>query len=317
MVQYTREELVAARAKCSIQDMAGKFTRLVRKGRILVGLCPFHKEKTPSFTVYPDTGWFVCYGCGATGDSIDFVMQSENVSFVEACRRMMADATHKGPVVILRKGETSHDLDSSRRIAHAHELWLRGKPIAGTLAERYLRETRRIEYPPPDGLAYVHEAYCSPIRDVVPAMIAPLRDSHGHVTAIQRIFLEPETSDACRDENGKRIKMTIGVMGDAAVRLAPEQATLGIAGSVEDALAAMQLYNLPVWATCGEMRLDRVWIPPIVENLMIFADGDEQGRKYAANAARAHRKRVMSVNIVTPSEAKDWAEMIERRIDAA
>lgn len=309
-------EIAAAREKWPLPHLVGKYTKLVRKSRVLVGLCPFHKEKTPSFTVYP-TGTYVCYGCGARGDAIDFVMQTENVSFVEACKRMMKDEGHKGPVVILKKGEASGDLDTARRIAHAHELWLKSLPIAGTLAERYLRDVRRIEYPPPLKLGYVHEAYCSALKDIVPAMIAPLQNSAGHVTAVQRIFLEPETADACRDENGKRIKLTIGVMGDAAVRLAPEAVNLGIAGSVEDALAAMQLYNLPVWATCGEMRLDRVWIPPVVENLMVFADGDAQGLKYAQGAVYAHRRRIPAVNIITPSDAKDWAQMIENRSNAA
>ena len=317
MGRYSKDEIIAAREKWPIAHLASKFTTLRKHGRVLTGLCPFHKEKTPSFTVYPDKGCFVCYGCGARGDAIDFVMQSESVSFVEACKRMMKDEAHKGPVVILKSGEKSFDIDRDRRIAHAHEMWLKALPIAGTLAERYLRETRRIQYPPPENLGYVHEVYCSQMKEVMPALIAPLQNGAGHVTAVQRIFLEPETGDACRDENGKRLKLTVGVMGDGAVRLAPESPNLGIAGSVEDALAAMQLYSLPVWATCGEMRLDRVWIPPLVDNLLIFADGDTQGLEYARRAVRAHKGKVKEVNVITPDAAKDWAALIEQRENAA
>lgn len=65
--------------------------RLIRVGRVLQGLCPFHAERTPSFTVYPDTQSFYCFGCGEGGDVIDFVRLRENVGFMDAIERLSRD----------------------------------------------------------------------------------------------------------------------------------------------------------------------------------------------------------------------------------
>ena len=65
-----------------IEDLIGQYVSLRRRGRTLVGLCPFHNEKSPSFTVYPDTQSFYCFGCGAGGDAITFVRQSNNLGYV-------------------------------------------------------------------------------------------------------------------------------------------------------------------------------------------------------------------------------------------
>ncbi|MEO0191707.1 MAG: DNA primase [candidate division WOR-3 bacterium] len=66
------------------QLMAERGIRLTRSGRRLKALCPFHREKTPSFYVEPDLGLYYCFGCGASGDAIKFVMESEGLSFPDA-----------------------------------------------------------------------------------------------------------------------------------------------------------------------------------------------------------------------------------------
>jgi DNA primase len=57
---------------------------LVKKGKVLMGICPFHDEDTPSFVVYPETNTFNCFGCRANGDAIEFYMKSKNCEFKEA-----------------------------------------------------------------------------------------------------------------------------------------------------------------------------------------------------------------------------------------
>lgn len=66
------------------QLMAERGIKLVRSGRRLRGLCPFHREKAPSFYVEPDLGLYYCFGCGASGDAIKFVMETEAMAFPEA-----------------------------------------------------------------------------------------------------------------------------------------------------------------------------------------------------------------------------------------
>ena len=76
------------RAKISIVDVVGSKVKLVRKGREYVACCPFHNEKTPSFTVNETKGFYHCFGCGAHGDIIRFEMEANGLSFIEAVEKL-------------------------------------------------------------------------------------------------------------------------------------------------------------------------------------------------------------------------------------
>lgn len=69
-----------------VEEVVGDFVNLKRRGSNLLGLCPFHHEKTPSFTVSPIKGFFHCFGCGKSGDSVAFLMEHENLTFPEALK---------------------------------------------------------------------------------------------------------------------------------------------------------------------------------------------------------------------------------------
>ena len=75
-----------------IVDKVGQYVHLTKHGKYLKGLCPFHSEKTPSFTVTPEKQIFHCYGCGKGGNVIKFVMEMEGESFPEAVRRLAEEA---------------------------------------------------------------------------------------------------------------------------------------------------------------------------------------------------------------------------------
>ena len=74
--------------KTDIEDVLSTYVTLKRRGATLVGLCPFHYEKTPSFTVYPATQSFYCFGCGAGGDAITFVKKIENLDYLDAVKTL-------------------------------------------------------------------------------------------------------------------------------------------------------------------------------------------------------------------------------------
>ncbi len=76
--------------KSDVVQMVSSYVTLKRAGRNLVGLCPFHNEKSPSFTVYPDNQSFYCFGCGAGGDIISFIKRIENLEYIEAVK-LLAD----------------------------------------------------------------------------------------------------------------------------------------------------------------------------------------------------------------------------------
>src|SRR5579864_5954409 len=80
-------------ARVDIATLIGSYVPLQKRGRDLVGLCPFHNEKTPSFHVHPDKGFFKCFGCGTGGDVITFVSKLENLAFPDAVRML---AQHAG-----------------------------------------------------------------------------------------------------------------------------------------------------------------------------------------------------------------------------
>ena len=85
---FSQETIQAIHARVQIEDVIGDFIPLKRRGQTLWACCPFHHEKTPSFTVAPDKGFYKCFGCDASGDAITFIRAIEGVSFVEAVKHL-------------------------------------------------------------------------------------------------------------------------------------------------------------------------------------------------------------------------------------
>ena len=86
------EFLQELRDRIDIETVISPYVNLRRRGRLLTGLCPFHGEKTPSFTVYPDSQSFYCFGCGAGGEIVTFIRRIENLDFVEAVKSLAQKA---------------------------------------------------------------------------------------------------------------------------------------------------------------------------------------------------------------------------------
>lgn len=84
IIQRVKEE-------SDIVEWIGRYTKLEKKGRNYMGLCPFHTEKTPSFSVQPEKGYYHCFGCGAGGDVIKFLMEKEGLGFIEAVEKLAED----------------------------------------------------------------------------------------------------------------------------------------------------------------------------------------------------------------------------------
>src|ERR1017187_7269104 len=73
-----------------IEEVVGEFVGLKKRGTNYIGLCPFHNEKTPSFTVSPSKEIYKCFGCGRSGNTISFLMEHEKYSYVESLRWLAA-----------------------------------------------------------------------------------------------------------------------------------------------------------------------------------------------------------------------------------
>src|SRR5690348_17685881 len=86
------------RARTVLSAVIAPSVKLIRAGREWKACCPFHNEKTPSFTVNDDKGFYHCFGCGAHGNAIDFVMNTEGLVFAEAVERLAGEAGLQLPV---------------------------------------------------------------------------------------------------------------------------------------------------------------------------------------------------------------------------
>ncbi len=87
-MKISDQQIEQIREATNIVDLVGEHVRLRKRGRNWTGLCPFHSEKTPSFSVLEDRGIFKCFGCGKGGDVFSFVMQMEGLTFPEAAERL-------------------------------------------------------------------------------------------------------------------------------------------------------------------------------------------------------------------------------------
>jgi DNA primase len=125
-------DIAEVRDRTRIDEVVGEYVALRRAGAgSLKGLCPFHDEKTPSFTVRPTHGMFHCFGCGESGGVIDFVMRMEHVGFVEAVERL-ADRigfrltyTGGGSSVQRDRGTRSRLLEANKKAAEFYAAALR------------------------------------------------------------------------------------------------------------------------------------------------------------------------------------------------
>jgi DNA primase len=141
------EDVARVRAASDLVAIAGEHIALKRVGRRYQGLCPFHAEKTPSFSVNPAEGLYYCFGCGAKGDVITFVREVEHLDFAEALARLAARAglqlhydDEGGPAAAERKRLAALREALGRAVAWYHERLLSSPDAAP--ARHYLRAER-------------------------------------------------------------------------------------------------------------------------------------------------------------------------------
>ena len=88
MAKISESVIEEIKNRISIIEVISPYLTLTRKGDRYWGLCPFHEEKTPSFSVLPEKGFFHCFGCNKSGSIFDFVMEMEHLSFPEALKKL-------------------------------------------------------------------------------------------------------------------------------------------------------------------------------------------------------------------------------------
>lgn len=137
---FTPEFLGELRDRLSLAEVVGRRVRLMRSGRELHGLCPFHNEKTPSFTVSEDKGFYHCFGCGAHGDVVEFIRRIDGLSFPEAVERLAAEAGLALPDITPAMRRAAAKQASLHEVLEAAARWYEARLAGpdGEPARRYL-----------------------------------------------------------------------------------------------------------------------------------------------------------------------------------
>lgn len=253
--------------------------------------CPAHQDRTPSLSVRAGRTRLLlhCFaGCGAK----EILGALASAGLLDP-RMPAADA----PSLVPRATSLA---DAARK------LWGSARLIAGTPAERYLRGrglescSAELRFHPrtPDGP--------KPFTIFRPAMVAAVRDEGGLV-GIHRTYLDPAHDKLAALEAPRA---GLGRFGGGAVRLGGVAPRLGLAEGIETALSATALFGIPCWATLGTERFRHVTLPDMVEELLLFLDGDAGGRRAERLAREAHRERGLPIHARYPAAGEDWNDVL-------
>ena len=307
------------RARVGLVDTISRRVKLQRKGREHGGLCPFHNEKTPSFWVNEEKGFFHCFGCGAHGDVIGFVMRSEHLSFPEAIERLAAQAGLQVPrssPAERAKAERYKSLATALEAACAfYERQLcgaAGREALGYLRARGLDDVTisrfRLGFSPPGNLLktqLMKEGYTESMLLEAGLLghneergetydyfrgrvIFPIADARGRVVAFgARILGEgtPKYLNSRESEIFHKGKMLYGLAH--ARRGAAERGELIVVEGYMDVIALHKAgFNVavaPLGTALTEAQLGELW-RHVDEPILCF-DGDAAGGRAAARAA--------------------------------
>ena len=307
------------RARVPLEGAIGKRVRLVRRGRESIGLCPFHKEKTPSFTVNEEKGFFHCFGCGAHGDVIGFVMRDEGLSFPEAVERLAGDAGLALPARDPRAEAREEKRQSLFGVIESAAAWFEAELAGprGAAARRYLdargvdqntRATFRLGFAPDSrtalrtrleqegvtqaammeaGLVIAPEDGGAPYDRFRERIIFPICDRRGRVIAFGgRALGERQPKYLNSPETPLFAKGSL-LYGHHLAAPAARKANRVIA--VEGYMDVIALHQAgiaeavaPLGTALTEQQLESMW--RLAEDPVLCFDGDEAGARAAARA---------------------------------
>jgi hypothetical protein len=282
--------------------------------------CPFHKERTASFYVFPD-GRFHCFGCGAHGDHLDWLMMGENLSFKEALKRLREIAGELAGKPTTPKADIppkASTKGSTKNYPRAMAIWAEAVPITGTLAQKYLEETRRIPLEGiPTGALRFHP-HC------------PFTPGRFHPCLIA-LFVDPVTSEpvsihrtALTRDARKIDKMALAPCGGAVIKLwsdAEVTTKLVVGEGIETTLAASTMEHLgallrPAWAAGSAPNMAKFPVLPGIKKLTLIVDNDANGE--GQRAARECRQRWRTaergvVYLITKQPDTDFNDVLLRK----
>ncbi len=211
-----RDRIDALKVRIGLVDLISRHVELRRRGREYVGLCPFHAEQTPSFAVNEQKRFYHCFGCGAHGDVLDFVMAVERIDFRTALARLKGEIGFGDAAETRCQAQRRPDAEErtrradveerERRSARAREIFESAGPIEGSPAEIYLaaRGLKRPKRGWPESLRHLSKLSYREAGDprdgtVWPALIAAVdRGSAGQpLECVVAVHRTPRVQPKC------------------------------------------------------------------------------------------------------------------------
>lgn len=326
--EYKKADLPALKARVQLSALIGQVVALKRAGVELVGLCPFHQEKTPSFSVNDQKGLFTCHGCGEGGDAISWLQKTESLEMREAIRRlgiiageMEQDMPRERRGVYSQKVEAPANAGSA--IQNLLTLWRAGAKLRPESPAWFYLRGRGIELGGIDmgrigGVRLESFRFHPSVMHIetkqrMPALITQIVNSSGEMIGLHRTFL------AARD--GKWVKAPVTpakkMMGHhrgGFAQLTEFSPRLCLAEGIETALSVMQATRMPCWAALSLGNMETVELPLGVKQLVLCVDNDMKddvaAEKSIQRAAWKHASWGYEVRIARPRKGYDFNDML-------
>ena len=327
--------------KTDIVDLVSSYVTLKKRGNTYVGLCPFHNEKTPSFTVYENTQSFYCFGCGAAGDCVGFTRKIDNLDYIDAVKSLAQRAGMQMPEdgyddSLSKKRRTILEINrETARFYHSYMMSEEGKVGLQYFLDRGL-SLKTIKH---FGLGYAPNSWDSLIKhlkslgynlsDMLAAGVVrkgeksyydyfrnrvmfPIIDVRGNIIAFGGRVLDGSKQKYINTPDTLVYKKTNEVFGLNFAKNSGKDSIILCEGYM-DVIAMHQAGFDNAVAGCGtaltneQVRL----ITRYAKNISLVYDNDEAGQKALSKAITMFNQVDVSINIPTLSGGKDPDEIIK------
>ena len=327
--------------KTDIVDLVSSYVTLKKRGNTYVGLCPFHNEKTPSFTVYENTQSFYCFGCGAAGDCVGFTRKIDNLDYIDAVKSLAQRAGMQMPEdgyddSLSKKRRTILEINrETARFYHSYMMSEEGKVGLQYFLDRGLslktikhfglgyapnswdsliKHLKSLGYNPSDMLAAGvvrkgEKGYYDYFRNRV---MTPIIDVRGNIIAFGGRVLDDSKPKYINTSDTLVYKKTNEVFGLNFAKNSGKDSIILCEGYM-DVIAMHQAGFDNAVAGCGtaltneQVRL----ITRYAKNISLVYDNDEAGQKALSKAITMFSQVDASINIPTLSGGKDPDEIIK------
>ena len=326
-----------------IVDVISSYVQLKKAGRLFRGLCPFHNEKTPSFTVYPDTQNYYCFGCGNGGDVITFIKNYENLDYVEAVRLLSDRAGLRFP-----DDSGTQEENQKKRILEANRLAARFfyetlKSEEGLEARKYLKRRGLLDetitrfgigYAPDswDKLRNYLKSKGFTERELVEGSLCglsqkgncfdffrarvmfPVMDVRGQVVAFSGRTMGSDSRKYVNTKDTPAFKKSRIIFGLNFAKNAGTKRVILVEGQM-DVISLHQAGFTDAVATLGTAITDEhaKLLSRYVDEVLVCYDSDEPGQKATRRAIDTLRPTGLPVRVISLEGGKDPDEIIREK----